>query len=229
MWEGGDSVRYQDVNIYFPERLARVCNEMGVKHFLHVSALQQNVKHKSEWARTKAKGESVVREVKPETCIVRPADMFGEDDRMLQWWVRGGGVRRRMGRQFHIYPFLININGGAALKQPVWYGDVAAAIRKYCMHPAAFAGKTLELAGPEVVAWSQVVEWFQKVTDTRKTLPRTPIAVARLFARALELGPKPYLSASEVELRVTDNILDPHSDCLTFRDLDVRQRGGSEA
>ena len=27
------------------------------------------------------------REVKPETCIVRPADMFGEDDRILQWWM----------------------------------------------------------------------------------------------------------------------------------------------
>ena len=25
----------------------------GVKHFLHVSALQQNLKHRSEWARTK--------------------------------------------------------------------------------------------------------------------------------------------------------------------------------
>lgn len=44
---------YQDVNIFFPERLARICNEMGVKHFLHVSALQQNLKHRSEWARTK--------------------------------------------------------------------------------------------------------------------------------------------------------------------------------
>ena len=86
----------QDVNIYFPERLARICNDMGVKHFLHVSALQQNLKHRSEWARTKvgakggverqAKGEEVVRATKPETCIVRPADMFGEDDRVLQWW-----------------------------------------------------------------------------------------------------------------------------------------------
>ena len=45
--------RYQDVNIYFPERLARICNEMDVKNLLHVSALQQNLKHRSEWARTK--------------------------------------------------------------------------------------------------------------------------------------------------------------------------------
>lgn len=50
---------YQDVNIFFPERLARICNEMGVKHFLHVSALQQNLKHRSEWARTKVGHERI--------------------------------------------------------------------------------------------------------------------------------------------------------------------------
>ena len=46
---------FQDVNIYFPERLARICNDMGVKNFLHVSALQQNLKHRSEWATTKVR------------------------------------------------------------------------------------------------------------------------------------------------------------------------------
>lgn len=202
---------YQDVNIYFPERLARICNDMGVKHFLHVSALQQNLKHRSEWARTKAKGEEVVRATKPETCIVRPADMFGEDDRVLQW----------IGRQFHIYPWLININGGAALKQPVWYGDVAMAIRKYCAAPETFDGKTMELAGPEVMAWSQLVEWFREVTETKRVPPRTPTAIARMYAGLLEFGPKPYISRSEVDLRVTDNVLDPHTTCLTFKDLGI--------
>ena len=32
--------RFQDVNIYFPERLASICNEMGKTHLLHVSAPQ---------------------------------------------------------------------------------------------------------------------------------------------------------------------------------------------
>ena len=29
----------------------------------------------------------MVRDLKPETCIVRPADMFGENDRLLTWYV----------------------------------------------------------------------------------------------------------------------------------------------
>lgn len=121
----------------------------------------------------------------------------------------------------HIYPWLININGGSALKQPVWMGDVATAIRKYCMDPKAFAGKTMELAGPEVMSWADLVQWFQKTIVNTRTLPRTPTSIARLFARLLEFGPKPYISRSEVDLRVTDNILDPHTTCVTFKDLGV--------
>ena len=128
----------------------------------------------------------------------------------------------RIGRQFGIYPWLININGGASLKQPVWTGDVAAAIRLYCEHPEQYAGKTMELAGPEVMQWTQIVEWFKEVTHTKKDLPRTPTSLARLYAGFLELGPTPYISRSDVDLRVTDCILDPHTTCITFKDLGVR-------
>lgn len=135
-------------------------------------------------------------------------------------------LHSRIGRQFGIYPWLININGGTSLKQPVWTGDVAAAIRTYCMHPEQYAGKTMELAGPEIMQWAQIVEWFKEVTHTKRELPRTPTSLARLYASFLELGPKPYLSRSDVDLRATDNILNPHTECLTFKDLGVRIREG---
>ena len=127
----------------------------------------------------------------------------------------------RIGRQFHIYPWLININGGAALKQPVWYGDVAHAIRLYCMNPSRFAGKTMELAGPEVMSWLQIVNWFRETTVTARMPPRTPTSIARIFAALLQCGPKPYLTTSDVALRVTDNILRNDTDCITFKDLGV--------
>lgn len=111
----------------------------------------------------------------------------------------------------------------------MWYGDVAAAIRKYCMTPEAFDGKTMELGGPEVMAWSQIVDWFRKITVTKRVPPRTPTSIARLYAGLLELGPKPYISRSEVDLRVTDNIVDPHTPCVTFKDLGVGVRRGAEA
>ena len=89
------------------------------------------------------------------------------------------------------------------------------------MHPEQYAGKTMELAGPEIMQWAQIVEWFKEVTHTKKELPRTPTSLARMYAWFLELGPKPYLSCSDVDLRASDNILDLHTTSLTFKDLGV--------
>ena len=42
------------------------------------------------------------------------------------------------------------------------------------------------------------------------------------------MGPKPCLSRSEVELRVTDNYLDPHTNCIPFEDLGMGRMGKME-
>ena len=39
------------------------------------------------------------------------------------------------------------------------------------------------------------------------------------------MGPKPCLARSEVELRVTDHYLDPHTNCISFEDLGVLKDG----
>jgi uncharacterized protein YbjT (DUF2867 family) len=43
----------------------------------------------------------------------------------------------------------ILVNDGSALVQPVHAVDVAMAIKKICVNPEEFAGKTYELAGPQ--------------------------------------------------------------------------------
>ncbi|CBK23207.2 uncharacterized protein [Blastocystis hominis] len=128
------------------------------------------------------------------------------NDRLLTW----------IGSQLHIYPWLININGKSSYNQPVWMGDVAATIRKYCMTPDAFAGKTIKLAGPEVISWADL-----KTVVRSTKLHRTPTTLARWFAFLLEVGTKPYLSRSEMELRVTDTILDLNTECIVFKDLGI--------
>ena len=52
-------------------------------------------------------GEEVLREVLPSACIVRPADRFGEDDRLLTRSNRGEGVIGRIGRQLPIDSWLL--------------------------------------------------------------------------------------------------------------------------
>ena len=117
-----------------------------------------------------------------------------------------------------------NLSGGSALTQSVWMGDVPAGIRKYCMDPDAFAGKRMELAeGRDGMCESGGV--VPSNGNEEAKLPRRPTTLARWLAFLLEWGPKPCLWRSEVELRVTDNALASHTNCIPFEDLGVLKDG----
>ncbi|XP_071482749.1 NADH dehydrogenase [ubiquinone] 1 alpha subcomplex subunit 9, mitochondrial-like, partial [Diadema antillarum] len=74
---------FEDVNIEGPRNLARICKEAGVPRLIHVSALGADLASPSKFLRTKAAGEKVVREQFPEAIIIRPAQMFGREDRFF--------------------------------------------------------------------------------------------------------------------------------------------------
>lgn len=65
------------------ERIAEAVAKYDVDRFVHVSSYNANKDSSSEFFRTKARGEEVVRQIFPETTIVRPAPVFGFEDRLL--------------------------------------------------------------------------------------------------------------------------------------------------
>ncbi|CAN0485601.1 unnamed protein product, partial [Laminaria digitata] len=86
---------FKNVNVDVAAMLARAAKAQGVKNFVHVSALAADLESPSRWAQTKAEGELAVKEAFPEATIVRPAKLFGNDDRLLTWIAN---MATRMGR-----------------------------------------------------------------------------------------------------------------------------------
>lgn len=184
---------------------------MGVKHFIHCSSLDQNRYSPSEWCRTKAIGEEVVKGEFPEAVIVRPADMFGWEDRFLNWFAQ-------MHRWF---PSFCLINGGSARKQPVWVADVAEAIRKIVSDIDIYEGKTFELAGPQVKTVKEIVEYMYEICHFPPKTANISKSMARKIAYIFEYFPNPMTVRDEVERRGMDNIISPESTALKFEDLKV--------
>ena len=120
---------FDEVHVDIARRIARLSKEAGVKSLIHVSALSADLDSKSAWSRTKAQGELAVREEFPEAVIVKPATLFGHEDRFLNWI--GESLKRLPKktliptRGVIVFPLL---NGGENLVQPVWSGDVAKAV-----------------------------------------------------------------------------------------------------
>lgn len=71
------------MNAKGPASIARIAAENGVENFIHVSHLNASPDSKSKFYATKYEGEMAVQEAFPSATIVRPAAMFGYEDRLL--------------------------------------------------------------------------------------------------------------------------------------------------
>ncbi len=108
----------EDTLVNIPRQIAKISREAGVQAFIHVSALAANPDSKSEWSRLKAKGEIAVREEFPDAIIVRPATIYGHEDKYLN----------RVAYALEQFPFIPMIRSGVNQVQPVNVVDVATAI-----------------------------------------------------------------------------------------------------
>ena len=73
-----------------------------------------------EYARTKAAGDAAVLGHFPNAVILRPAPVFGSEDRLFN----------RVAAMARLFPLLPLIGGGRTRLQPVYVGDVATAIAR---------------------------------------------------------------------------------------------------
>jgi len=187
--------RFDLVHHTAPARLARLARDAGIERFIHFSSLAADPRSGSAYARSKAEGEAAVRDAFPTATILRPSVVFGPEDQFFN----------RFAQIATISPFLPLI-GGETRFQPVYVGDVAeAAVR--CLADPATAGRTYELGGPRIYTMRQLLELLLAETRRKRLLIDLPFGLASLQARLMSLVPNAPLTADQVELLKSDNIV----------------------
>jgi uncharacterized protein YbjT (DUF2867 family) len=151
----------------------------------------------SAYIRSRGRGERLVRQTFPGATIVRPSAMFGPGDALFS----------TLAHLARLLPVLPLIGGGHTRLQPVFVEDVAEAIARILADPAT-AGRTYELAGPEVYTMRELVMIVLRIIGRRRALVPVPFAVAELQARLFELLPSPPLTTGQVDLLKVDNAAD---------------------
>jgi len=152
---------FEKVHIDGAHRLAAISKEMGVKKFIHVSAMNCDREHDgyileggSNYLKTKGEGEKAVRAAFPEATIIRASDTYGQEDRFLRYYA---GLWRHQGRLMPLP------KGGKDIwKMPVYVGDVAQGIANAVKMPEA-VGQTYEAVGPRKYELNELVKWFHRV------------------------------------------------------------------
>jgi len=203
LWESGRQ-QFQSLHAMGAKTVAQQAAAAGVKRLVQVSAIGADADSDAKYARTKAEGEAAVRAAFPTATIVRPSIVFGQDDKFFN----------KFGQMAASAPALPLVGGGATRFQPVFVGDVAAAIAKIVATPGA-QGQTYELGGPAVYTFKELLQLVLTETGRARVLAPLPWPLASLVGKlgdiqASLLPLAPPLTTDQVALlKAGDNVVAP--------------------
>ncbi len=195
LFEGGKQ-SFANVHAHGAEKLAQMAKAAGVSRFVQMSALGVDKAKTSDYARTKLLGEKAVLTAFPEATILRPSVIFGPEDNFYNQFATMGALS----------PALPLIGGGVTRFQPVYVGDVAAAIKAALVRPDAL-GQVFELGGPNVYSFKDILRYIMQVTGNKRMLLPIPLGVASFMGMCGEVLPKPPLTRDQVRLLKSDNVV----------------------
>jgi NADH dehydrogenase len=199
---------FDEVHAEGARNIAEAAAQAGVGALVHVSAIGADSESASHYAQSKAEGEARVRAAFPAATILRPSIVFGPEDNFFN---RFAGLAR-------FVPALPLIGGGKTRFQPVFVGDVAAAITTALTSQAA-RGRTYELGGPMTYSFKELMEIVCRETGRRRVLVPVPFGLALFKSFFLQMMPRPLLTPDQVRLLRHDNVVSPTA--LTLADLGI--------
>ncbi|CAB4415012.1 unnamed protein product [Rhizophagus irregularis] len=179
---------------------------------IHISAIGADPNSNVPYAKTKALGEIVVREICPNAIIIRPSIVFGPEDDFFNRFVK----------LTKYLPFMPVFSGGKTKFQPVYVWDVANAIVKSSSDPK-FYGKTFELGGPNVYTYKEIIQLTLNQAGIRRPIISLPWSIGMIQGFFLEkLPPNLFtITRDQIKLLRKDNIVSNDPNILTLKDLKI--------
>lgn len=198
---------FQRVHVEGAGRIARLAAAAGVARVVHVSALGADPASPSRYGTSKAAGEAAVQAAFAAATILRPAIVFGPEDRFVNRFAA-------MAQMLPVMPVI----AGETRMQPVYVGDVADAVTAAAAR-ADTAGVIFELGGPRIWSFREILAYILKETARRRPMVSVPMGLARLQARVAERLPGKPLTRDQLLMLQRDNVVTPGMPGLA--DLDI--------
>ena len=202
---------FDAIHVFGAEASAKAAKAAKAKVFIQMSALGADANSSSEYARTKASGEARAKAAFPGAIILRPSIVFGPEDNFFNQFA---GLSR-------LAPALPLIGGGKTKFTPLFVGDLAEAIA-ILVDGGQADGRTLELGGPEVFTFKQLMEFTLETIRRKRLLVPVPWTIAKIMGTVMGYLPYAPLTADQVELLKADNVV---SEAATREGRDLASLG----
>jgi uncharacterized protein YbjT (DUF2867 family) len=188
---------FRRVHADLPRRIVEACERQGVTRLVHMSSLGADSVAPSQYQRTKAEGEAIVKAAAQRgmaTTIFRPSVIFGRGDSFLSLFAC---LQR--------FAPMIALGRPDARFQPVWVEDVARAFADALVKPET-VGETYELCGPNVYTLRELMRLVGTATGHPRPIIGLPDGLAFLQAFTLEMLPGKLLTRDNFLSMKVDNV-----------------------
>jgi uncharacterized protein YbjT (DUF2867 family) len=175
-------------------RLVQAAERSGAQRFVFFSTLGASAWSSARLMRAKAVAEQAVTESSLEYTVFAPSMVYSPSDPFIS-------LLERMS----LLPVMPVSGSGRATVQPIWAEDVADCVVAALPGGVSGAdsnGRRYELAGPQTLSYTEVVQCVLASLRRRRPLLHIPIGLVRRLLTAVELvgGPTAFATWDEAEL-----------------------------
>lgn len=186
---------FHKVHVEGARTVAEAAMAAGVPALVHISAIGADPESESAYGRSKGEGEEAVRAAFAGATVIRPSIAFGQEDMFVN----------RFARMARLLPILPVIRPGWKL-QPVHAADLAKAVALAALDPAAHAGRTYELGGPQVLTMAELNRWICEATGRGRPLALIPDPIGKAMARVTGWLPGAPMTWDQWLMMQSDNV-----------------------
>jgi uncharacterized protein YbjT (DUF2867 family) len=181
----------EEVNGLATVRLLREAERAGVERFIFFSAMGATPISLTRFFRAKSLAEHAVRDAEVKGVVFAPSIIYAPDDPWMTLLAR-----------LMYLPWMPISGPGRARFQPIWAEDVADCVAAVISRGSGPDQSRIELAGPEVLTYEDIVKLALEAQNRRRPLIHVPLGLTRLSLRSLErlVGPSVFATWEEAEL-----------------------------
>ena len=176
--------------------VAQAAAAQGCAALVHMSAIGADPESDSAYGRSKGQGEAAVHEAFERAVILRPSIVFGREDEFIN----------RFAKMIAMFP-IVPIIGADTRFQPVFVDDVARAVVAALQSPSDYAGRTLELGGPEIVTMEAINRRIAAAEGRRRSFIPVPDFISDLIARTTGWLPAAPITRDQWTMLQSDNVV----------------------
>jgi len=200
--------KFNQIHAQFPNLLSELCNELGIKKLVHVSALGVKEGHPSQYMQSKLQGEKNIQNTFKQSVILRPGIMFGPEDKFFNTFATLA--------QFS--PALPLIGGGKTVFEPIYVGDVAQTIVK-SLELNNSKPSIYELGGANY-SFKELMQILLSEINKKRFLIPIPWGMAKFQSYFLQMLPTPLLTPDQVTMLRYDNVVS--GEYKTLKNLKIK-------